>query len=126
VREPNLNEYEKAFVEHMAKSGIRDADFSRLTKEVYEAEFGGEGDALLKGFSREVREDPERFAIELYKVYGLGALQYYAMIVKYVDAGKFRPEEEEEEEAEEEDLKSIVQEIESNSGEEPESSPPQI
>jgi len=59
-------------------------------------------------------------------VYGLGALQHYAMIVKYVDAGKFRPEEEAEEEAEEEDLKSIVREIESNSGEGPESSPPQL
>jgi hypothetical protein len=112
---PKLNEYEKAFVEHMSKSGIRGADFTRLTRDVFEAEFGGEGDALLKGLSQESLESPERFATEVYKAYGLGALHYYVMIVKYVDSGKFHPEEEAEEEAEEGDLESIINEVESNS-----------
>lgn len=108
----------------MSKSGIRGADFARLTKDVFEAEFGGEGDALLKGLSRETLEDPGRFASEVYKTYGMGALQYYVMIVRYVDSGKFRPEEEAEEEAEEEDLESIISEVESNSEQDAEDDSP--
>jgi hypothetical protein len=95
----------------MTKSSIAGADFARLTKEVFEAEIGGEGDALLRGLSQQALEDPRRFASEMYKTFGLGALQYFVMIVKYVDAGKFHPEEEAEEEAEKEDLESIVNEI---------------
>ena len=109
-----LNEYEKAFVDHMSRSGIAGPDFARLTKEVFEAEFGGEGDALLRGLSQEALEDPKRFASEVYRTFGMGALQYYVMIVKYVDSGRFHPEEEAEEEAEEQDLESIVREMESD------------
>ena len=97
----------------MVRSRIAGTDFARLTKEAFEAEFGGEGDALLRGLSQEALEDPEQFASEMYKAFGLGALQYYVVIVKHVDAGKFHPEEEAEEEAEEEDLESIVNEIDS-------------
>ena len=118
-----LNEYERAFVDHMAKSGIAGLDFARLTKEVFEAEIGGEGDALLKGLSQQALEDPELFASEMYKTFGLGALQYYVMIVKYVDGGKFHPEEKADEEAEKEELESIVNEIGSDSEQEMESSP---
>jgi len=114
-----VNEYEKAFVEHVSKSGIEGPEFARLTKEAYEAEFGGQGDALLRGFSQETLEDPQRFAIEVYKTYGMGALQYYGIIVRYVDSGRFNPAEE----AEEEELQTIVDEVESNSEQEPESSP---
>ena len=122
--ESELNEYERAFVDHMARSGIAGLDFARLTKEVFEAEIGGEGDALLKGLSQPALEDPGLFASELYKTFGLGALQYYVMIVKYVDAGKFHPEEEAKEEAEEEDLESIFNEIGSDPEQETESSSP--
>jgi len=118
-----MNEYEKAFGEHVSKSGIEGPEFARLTKEAYEAEFGGQGDALLRGFSQETLEDPQRFAIEVYKTYGMGALQYYGIIVRYVDSGRFNPAEEAEEEAEEEELQTIVDEVESNSEQEPESSP---
>ena len=119
-----MNEYEKAFVEHMSKSGIRGADFGKLVRDVFEAEFGGEGDALLKGLNQETLADPERFASEVYKTYGMGALRYYVMIVRYVDSGKFHPEEEAEEEAEEEDLESIVEAVESNSEDDPNSDSP--
>jgi len=118
-----MNEYEKAFVEHMSKSGIRGPEFARLTKEAYESEFGGEGDVLLKELSQETLEDPQRFATEVYKTYGMGALQYYSMIVRYADSGRFNPEEEAEEEAEEADLQTIVDEVDSNSEQEPESGP---
>ena len=110
-----MNEYEKAFVEHISKSGIEDADFPRLVREAYEAEFGGEGDVLLAGLSRETLADPRRFASEFYRQYGLGALRYFTMVVRYVDSGRFNPAEEAEEEAEESDLESIVEEIDSSS-----------
>jgi hypothetical protein len=113
-----LNEYEKAFIEHMATSGIAGADFARLVRDAYQAEFGGQGDALLAGLSPQALEDPRRFASEVYKEYGMGALQYYSMIVRYVDSGKFNPAEEAEEEAEDADLESIVEEVESNSEQE--------
>jgi len=118
-----MNEYEKAFVEHISKSGIKGPEFTRLTKEAYEAEYGGEGDVLLRGFSQETMEDPQRFAIEVYKTYGMGALQYYGIIVRYLESGSFNPAEEAEEEAEEQELRSIVDEVESNSEQEPESGP---
>ncbi len=120
-RESTLNEYEKAFVEHMAKSGIEGGDFSRLVRDAFEAELGGQGDTLLQGMSQEVLEDPERFASELYKTFGMEALQYYVMIVKYVDSGRFHPEEEAEDEAVEADLESIVNELDSNSEQQAES-----
>jgi hypothetical protein len=110
-----LNEYEKAFVERIAKSGIEGAGFADLVREAFEAEYGGEGDALLVGLSKETKEDPGRFASELYDQYGTGALQYYALIIRYVDSGRYSPAEEAEEEAEESDLESIVEEVESNS-----------
>jgi hypothetical protein len=119
-----LNEYERAFVDHMVRSSMAGPDFARLAKEAFEAELGGEGDALLKGLDQQTLENPERFASEIYKAFGLGALQYYVMIVKYVDAGKFHPEEEAEDEAEEEDLESIVNELDSKPGQETGSSPP--
>ncbi len=99
----------------MSRSGIEGTDFARLTRDVFESELGGQGETLLRGLSQEALEDPERFASELYKMYEMEALKYYVMIVKYVDSGRFHPEEEVEEEAVEEDLQSIVDEMESHS-----------
>lgn len=113
--EQALNEYEKAFFERMSRLDVDGPDFARLTREALEAEFGGEGDAILKGLGPETLEDPKRFASEMYKTYGRGALQYFTMIVKYVGSGRFNPDEEAEEEAEEEDLESIIDEVESSS-----------
>ena len=105
-----MNEYEKAFVEQISRSKTSGPEFARLTKEALEAEYGGEVDNLTSGLSQEVLEDPERFAAQMYKTYGNGAIQYFETIVKYVESGKFHPDEEAEEEAEEEDLESIVHE----------------
>jgi len=118
--ESKVNEYEKAFVDHMSKEGLAGPNFARLTKEVFEARFGGGGDALFEGSSQETLEDPKRFASELYKTFGTGALQYYVEIVRYLNSGKFRPQEEDEMEAEEEELASIVKEVESTPEHEPE------
>ena len=115
-RQFELNECEKAFVDHMSRSGIEGIDFQRLTNDVFEGEFGGQGDALLRNLSPEALEVPSHFATEVYKKFGMEALRYFVMIVKYVDSGRFHPEEEAEDEAVEEDLESIVNEVESNSG----------
>ena len=119
-----MNEYEGAFTERMAKSGIAGAEFARLVKEAYEAEFEGEGDALLVGLGPQTLEDPRRFASEVYKEYGMGALQYFSLIVRYVESGRFNPAEEAEEEAEDADLESILEKVESNSEQETTSDPP--
>jgi len=124
ISEYKLNEYERAFVDHMARSGIAGSDFARLTKEVFEAEIGGGGDTLLKGLSQQTLEDPELFATEMYKTFGLGVLQYYVMIVRYVDAGKFHPREEADEEAEKDDLESIINELGSDPEQETEDNSP--
>ena len=100
----------------MSSSGIDGADFARLTRDVLAAELGGQGEILLRGLSKDAHEDPKRFASALYKMYGMEALKYCVMIVKYVDSGKFHPEEEAEDEAVEEDLESLVEEVESSSG----------
>ncbi len=99
----------------MTESGVQGPDFARLVKDVFEAELGGQGDVLMKSLGNEAMGDPKRFASEVYKAFGMEALQYYVMIVKYLDAGKFHPEEEAEDEAVEADLQSIVDEVESNS-----------
>ena len=105
----------------MSKSEIEGDDFARLTRDAFEAELGGQGETLLKGLSQEALGDPERFASELYKTFGMEALKYFVMIVKYVDSGRFHPQEEAEDEAVEQDLQSIVDEMESNSYQEAES-----
>ncbi len=102
----------------MSRSGIEGNDFARLIKDVFEAEFGGQGDTLLRGLRQEALEDPRLFASEMYEKFGTEALQYYVKIVKYLDSGRFHPEEEAEDEAVEEDLESIVNEVESNSDQE--------
>jgi hypothetical protein len=107
-------------VDYIARLKIRGSDFAKLTKEALEAEYGGEGNALLSGFSQGTLEDTEKFATELYKVFGTGALQYYVAIVKYADSGKFHLEEEAEEKTEEQELESMVNEIESDSDQESE------
>jgi hypothetical protein len=114
-----LNEYEKAFVKHIARLRITPGPhFALLSKEALEGEFGGEGDALLKGLSQPILEDPRKFASVLYRTYGTGALQYFTMIVKYAESGNFHPEQDEELEREEEELESVVQDVETNSEQE--------
>ena len=110
-----MNEYDRAFVDHMSRLGLKGASFARLTKEVFEAKFGGGGDSLLSGWSQETLEDPERFASEVHRTFGMGALQYYVLIVRYLNAGRFNPEREAEENAEEEELESIVTQVDANS-----------
>ena len=119
----HLNEYEKAFVEHIDRLGLGGPNFARLTREALESEFGGEAQVLLGGMSQGTLDDPGLFASELFKSYGMDALRYYVVIVKYADSGKFNPEEEAEEEQEEEELESIFKETVSASDQEADARP---
>jgi len=107
----------------MAKSEIEGDDFARLVRDAFGAELGGQGETLLRGLSQEALGDPKRFASELYKTFGMEALRYYVMIVKYADSGRFHPEEEAEDEAVESDLQSIVDEVEANTDQGTEAGP---
>jgi hypothetical protein len=107
----SMNEYEKAFVKHIARLNVQGQNFARLTKEAFEAEFGGEGDILLNDFDQDTLENPEKFAVALHKGFGEDALEYYRLIVKFAESGNFHPEEDAELEEEEKELESVVQGI---------------
>jgi len=117
-RRPGLNEYEKAFVEHIAGLHIEGPVFATLVREALEAEYGGEIDNLLGGLKPQTLEDPEKFAAELSKTFGADAMEYYITITKYAESGSFQPEQESEEEKEDEELESIVRETEPDSDQE--------
>ena len=115
-----MNMYEKAFVERIGKCGIaKGPEFASLTKEAFEREWGGEGVELLTGLRLKTLEDPKKFASEMTKTYGEGAMQYFTLIVRYAESGKFRPEEEMEEEREEQELESVFKEVDSGAGGQP-------
>jgi len=112
-----MNEYEKAFVQKLAQLKVAPGpDFAALTKAALEGEWGGEGDELLRGLGEQVLEDPEKFAAELSRTYGHGAVQYFTLIVKYAESGKSRPEDKEEQ-REKDEVETIVEEVEDESDE---------
>jgi hypothetical protein len=116
TRRPELNEYEKAFVEHVTRLKIGGPNFAKLAREALEAEYGGEIDALFSGLSQETLESPERFAAEVFKTFGKEAMPYYVTILKYAESGLYQPEQDSEQEKEEEELESIIHKIEPDSG----------
>lgn len=114
-----MNAYEKVFLERIAKLNISSGpDFAALTKEALEREWGGQVVALLAGIGQATLESPKKFASALYKLYGDGAMKYFAQIVRYAESGKFHPGEDQPSQ-EEVDLESIIQEIGANPDENP-------
>jgi len=111
ARRSDLNEYEKAFVEHIAQLNISGPNFAALAREALEAEYGGEIDSVLNGLTQETLRNPEKFAVEVFKVFGTQAMQYYVTIIKYAESGNFHPEEDAELEKEEEELESLVHKL---------------
>jgi hypothetical protein len=111
-----LNDYEKAFVEHIAKLNIQGAAFAKLVQEGLEAEYGGEIGTLLSSLKPPTLESPEKFAAELYRTLGTGAMPYYVTIIKFAESGRFSQEQDAEEEKENKELESLVREIESDPG----------
>jgi hypothetical protein len=97
-------------VERIARLKLEEGSFPVLVREALEAEYGGEGDALLKEITF---SDPESFASQAYKSFGSQAMEYYEAVLKYADSGRFHPEQEAEEEREEKELETIIDETES-------------
>jgi hypothetical protein len=114
--ESGMNEYEKAFVDHVEELGIGSEAFPALVREALEAEYGGEIDAVFKELSQETLESPEKFATEVFRVFGTSAMQYYVSILKYAESGNFHPQEDQELQKEEDELKSIVEDVGSDAG----------
>jgi len=90
-------------------------DFEALAREALEAEYGGEIDNLLNGLDQSTIQNPGKFATELFKAFGTGAMRYYVTIIKYAESGRFQPEENAELAKEEEEMQSLVHDIERNS-----------
>ena len=118
ARRSELNKYEKAFVEHIAQLNISGPSFAALAKDALEAEYGGEIDSVLKGLDLETLGNPEKFAAEVFKVFGTQAMKYYVTIIKYAESGNFHPEEDSELEEEEGELESLVHRMEPDSEQE--------
>jgi len=85
-----LNSESKAFLDRV--DGLKiDGNFAELTKQALEAKFGGGGDALLRDFSPEILSNPDMFAGEMSALFGRGAVQFFSVITKYYESGKFKP-----------------------------------
>lgn len=106
-----MNDYEKAFLDRVAKLRISPGpEFAALTREAFEKEWGGQADSLLSGLNQQTLESPKKLASVLSKTYGDGALQYFTQIAKYAESGNFHPEEDQEQLQEEAELESVIQE----------------
>lgn len=113
-----MNEYEKAFVEHIAQMNLSGPEFAALVRQALEAKYGGEMDNLLNRLGQPSVENPEKLAAELFKAFGTDAMEYYVTIIKYAESGRFQPEEDAELASEEEELESLVHDVEANSDQE--------
>jgi len=66
-------------------------NFAELTRQALQAKFGGGGDALLWNIPPDTLGDPGRFADEMSALFGRGAVQFFSIITKYYESGKFKP-----------------------------------
>ena len=85
-----LRRHEKAFVERMARLGFGGPEFAALIREALRQKFGGGGDVLLGGMDRPTLEAPERFASEMCRRFGPGAMQFCVTIVRLAESGLFQ------------------------------------
>jgi hypothetical protein len=85
-----MNSESKSFLDRVDVLKIEE-NFAELTKQALEAKFGGGGDALLRDFSPEILDSPEMFADEMSQLFGRGAMQFFSVITKYYESGRFKP-----------------------------------
>jgi hypothetical protein len=107
-----VNQYEKAFVEHIARLNLDGPTFVALVRQAMEAEYGGEVNHLLSGIKQQKFEDPKKFAEELSKQFGDQAMRYFVTIIKFAESGRFQPEEDLEQQKADEEFESLVRETE--------------
>ena len=110
-----LNQYEKAFVEHIERLNLDGPTFASLVKQAMEAEYGGEIHSLLSGFKQQTFENPRKFAQEMSKTFGESAMRYFVTIIKFAESGRFQPEEDLEQKKADEDFETLVRETEPGS-----------
>ncbi|MDA4126457.1 MAG: hypothetical protein OK452_04545 [Thaumarchaeota archaeon] len=112
LEENRLDQYEKAFVEHVARLNLEGSTFAALVRQAMEAEYGGEINNLLSGIKQQTFENPKKFAKELSKTFGETAMRYFVTIIKFAESGRFQPEEDLEQQKADEDFESLVRETE--------------
>ena len=70
---------------------IGTTNFGELTRQALRSKFGGGGDALLQDISEDTLGTPELFAGEMSAMFGRGAVQFFSIITKFYESGRFMP-----------------------------------
>jgi hypothetical protein len=86
-----LNSDSKLFLERVEALKISPPNFGELTRQALRSKFGGGGDALIQDISEDTLGNPELFAGEMSAIFGRGAVQFFSIITKFYESGKFRP-----------------------------------
>jgi hypothetical protein len=86
-----LNSDSKLFVDRVEALKIRTPDFGELTRQALRSKFGGGGDALLQDIPEDTLGNPELFAGEMSAIFGRGAVQFFSIIVRFYESGRFKP-----------------------------------
>ena len=84
-----MNDYEKTFVLKMGRLRRNGIEFEEVAKEALTGKFGGATDVLLRDLSPAALKEPERFADELWNIFGRGAMGFCEPIIRYVDLGLY-------------------------------------
>jgi hypothetical protein len=86
-----MNDYERYFVEKMKVVQTGGIDFGDLSKEALGGKFGGAAVVLLRDLSPEALKEPERFVLEMSRIFGRGAIGVFEPIIRYVEMGLYTP-----------------------------------
>jgi len=85
-----MNNESRTFVERVDQLKIPDSNFADLTRQALQSKFGGGGDALLRDFAVDTLNSPELFAGEMSALFGRGAVQFFTIITKFYESGRFK------------------------------------
>ena len=86
-----MNNESRSFLDRVDQLKVPDTNFAELARQALQSKFGGGGDALLGGFSQGTLGSPELFAAEMSSLFGRGAVQFFSIITRYYESGKFKP-----------------------------------
>ena len=86
-----MNSDVRGFLDRVTVLNIGGRNFGSLTRQALQSKFGGGGDALLSGMSDETLGNPNMFAGEMFDIFGKGAVQFFSMIIKFYESGRYQP-----------------------------------
>jgi len=86
-----MNNESRTFLDRVDQLKIPETNFAELAKQALESKFGGGGDALLRDFAQDTLNSPELFAGEMSALFGRGAMQFFTIITKFYESGRFKP-----------------------------------